>query len=65
MTLNRGPIDSITNGFTAATEDRKWVKSFVGSEDLLPVVCGAHVVRRYELFTHFIDVLNRRLIGGG
>lgn len=57
------PVDAITNGFTAAEENREGPEPLVVSEDLLKVVDFTHIIGASIGFSLFVQVLNCGLIG--
>lgn len=58
VTFVGGPVNTITQGLSAATEDWERPEPFVDSENLLPVPLGANVIGAKVVFSFLIKVFN-------
>lgn len=57
-----GPVDAVTQWFTATAKDRERPEEPVDSKDLLPVALAADVVKALVLFIFHFQVLDCRLV---
>ena len=62
LTLNRWPVDTISNWLARSTEDRERIQPGIVTKDLLPVFGFSNIILRFELLALFIEVFNGCLV---
>lgn len=65
LTLNSGPIDSISHWLATSAEDWERIQPRIGAKDLFPILLTSHIVYALEWLSKFIEVLNRSLVVAG